>query len=332
MRTSILRFCACLLGAMLSTSGIVMAQAAAPDPQPDPAADPVILHDAQQVWVLDNHGHLGDLAGLKDHLGHLHGAVLAQLTDAQKAEIDAAVVAAQGAADHLTMFAAAAEPKKEKAAFLGVVASAADPALRSQLKLQRGIGLVVQSVTDDSPAAAAGIQEHDILMKLDDQWLVNSSQLGVIVRMHKAGDEVNVTLVREGQQQVVKAKLAEKEMVVPESSENFNAMGQWQGLPVPPVPPMPQLDRFMLDADDANVIIQDGGQTLKISVKNDERHLVATDDNGQVLFDGPIETDEQRKAVPAEIAEKLEKYKEQVDSAKDNAGGQRKVRIFRGGR
>ena len=45
--------------------------------------------------------------------------------------------------------------KKEKAAFLGVVATAADPALRDQLKLQRGIGLVVQAVTDDSPASNA---------------------------------------------------------------------------------------------------------------------------------------------------------------------------------
>jgi hypothetical protein len=224
--------------------------------------------------------------------------------------------------------------KKEKAAFLGVVSVPADASLRNQLKIQRGIGLVVRNVTGDSPAAASGLKEHDVLLKLDDQWLVNPSQLGVLVRMHKADDEVTLTVMREGQQQTLKAKLAEREMVIPESTEGFGESGELnrvfsfpQALPVPGVPMAPDVVRGLID-DDADLIIRDGGQTMKVSMKDQQRHLVVTDENGQVAFDGPIQTDEQLKSVPADIAEKLEKYKEQIDSVKE-AGGKKRIRILR---
>jgi hypothetical protein len=101
---------------------------------------------------------------------------------------------------------------------------------------------------------------------------------------------------------------------------------------IPPMPPIPDIQAFNINGDDADLIITEGGQTLKVSWKENQKHLVATDNDGQVLFDGPIETDEQRKAVPAEIAEKLEKYKEQVDQVKAKAPGeQRRVRILRDG-
>jgi hypothetical protein len=66
-------------------------------------------------------------------------------------------------------------------------------------------------------------------------------------------------------------------------------------------------------------------------VKNGERHLVVTDKDNQVLFDGPVETEEQRKALPADIAEKLEKYKEQFDQVKDSGPGH-KIRIIKDNR
>lgn len=225
------------------------------------------------------------------------------------------------------------QAKKEKAAFLGVVAVPADPAMRDQLKLPRGIGLVIQQVTDESPAERAGIQQHDILMKVDDQWLVNSQQLGVVIRMHKGGDEVKVTLVRQGQQQTVTAKLEEKEMVIPESNEPFVVNGNLMNMPVPVTPDIPGWVRTIDKDDDADMIIKDNDRTLKIKVKGNEKHLVATDNNGQVLFDGPIQTDEQKKAVPADIAEELEKYKDQIDKLQESKPGeQKKIRIIKDGR
>src|SRR5258708_1330287 len=80
------------------------------------------------------------------------------------------------------------EGKTEKAAFLGVSGSPVMPALREQLKLPKGVGLIVEHVEPKSPAEAAGIKQYDVLHKIGDQLLVNAHQLAVLVRMHKPGE------------------------------------------------------------------------------------------------------------------------------------------------
>lgn len=42
----------------------------------------------------------------------------------------------------------------------------AGEALRQQLGLEEGVGLIVESVTDEAPAKKAGIQEHDVLLSV----------------------------------------------------------------------------------------------------------------------------------------------------------------------
>jgi C-terminal processing protease CtpA/Prc len=98
----------------------------------------------------------------------------------------------------------------EPGTFLGVGVSEASGALSHQLKLKPGVGLVVDMVQPESPAAKAGVQQYDVLEKLDDQLLVNLPQLMTLVRMHKAGDSVTLTLIREGARQTVTANLADR--------------------------------------------------------------------------------------------------------------------------
>lgn len=99
----------------------------------------------------------------------------------------------------------------EKVAYLGVETMPVDPTVAAQLGLPRGTGVVVRRVAEGSPAAGL-LQPHDVLTKLDDQILVNMQQLTVLVRNHKTGDEVKLTLVRGGKESAVKAKLAEREV------------------------------------------------------------------------------------------------------------------------
>ncbi len=219
--------------------------------------------------------------------------------------------------------------KKEKATFLGVVSVAADAATRAQLKLPRGIGLVIKRVEDSTPAADAGLQENDLVTKMDDQWLVNQQQLGVLIRMHKPGDEITLTGLREGAPITIKAKLSEKEMVVaddmnmPWGVNNIDLSGLDQ------LKELENLKNLVPDEDDAApLLIRDPDQVLKVSIKDNQRHLVATDSNGQILFDGPVETDEQRKALPNDLAEKLEKYKDQFNQVKE--GNHQRIRIVNG--
>jgi serine protease Do len=99
----------------------------------------------------------------------------------------------------------------EKVAYLGIETMPIDPTLAAQLSLPRDTGLAVRRVAEGSPAASL-LQKHDILTKFDDQILIDMHQLSVLVRNHKTGDEVKLTLVRGGKESTVKAKLGEREV------------------------------------------------------------------------------------------------------------------------
>lgn len=101
--------------------------------------------------------------------------------------------------------------EKEQATYLGVETAPAGRTLGTQLGLARDCGLVVTQVMEKSPAAGV-LQQDDVLTKLDDQQLVNMQQLGVLVRAHKEGDEVKLTLVRGGKETSVKVKLGTREV------------------------------------------------------------------------------------------------------------------------
>ena len=106
---------------------------------------------------------------------------------------------------------AAKDLPKEPVTFLGVETMPASPTLVAQLGLADGTGLVVTNVVPDSPATSV-LKEHDILVKLDDQLLIEMRQLAVLVRNHKEGDEITLTYIRGGKQQTATVKLVKREM------------------------------------------------------------------------------------------------------------------------
>lgn len=91
----------------------------------------------------------------------------------------------------------------------GVHVRRTDDTLRKHLKIKSGVGLVVESVVPESGAATAGVQIDDILLKLDDQWLINSEQFTTLVQNGEVGHAVKATLVREGLTQEVLVTLTE---------------------------------------------------------------------------------------------------------------------------
>jgi hypothetical protein len=95
----------------------------------------------------------------------------------------------------------------EPVTFLGVETSPVSATLVAQLSLAEGSGLVVNQVMPKSPAAGV-LKPHDILLKLDDQILIEQRQLAVLIRNHKDGDEVTLTFLRAGKQATAKVKLA----------------------------------------------------------------------------------------------------------------------------
>ncbi len=126
-----------------------------------------------------------------------------------------AATAAPGSAPHPapplpTAVRAAFVGKAVKSAYLGVGVETPGDTLRAQLKLAEGAGLVVNYVDDSGPSKGL-IHQHDVLQKINDQILVNGEQFQTLVRMHKTGDSVKVTLIREAKPITVEVKLGERQ-------------------------------------------------------------------------------------------------------------------------
>src|SRR5216117_2717141 len=96
--------------------------------------------------------------------------------------------------------------------YLGVDTSQVPTVVSDQLGLGKGLGLVVDYVEPNSPAASAGVQQNDILKMLNDQILIEPSQLRRLLQTFPEGTEVTLTILRKSKEQKITAKLAKKEV------------------------------------------------------------------------------------------------------------------------
>src|SRR5437899_4618682 len=96
--------------------------------------------------------------------------------------------------------------------YFGVETSQVPDVVSEQLGLAKGLGLVVEYVEPNSPAASAGVQQNDILKMLNDQILIEPSQLRKLLQTFSEGTEVTLTILRKGKEQKITAKLAKKEV------------------------------------------------------------------------------------------------------------------------
>jgi hypothetical protein len=102
--------------------------------------------------------------------------------------------------------------KKVPVTYLGVETSEVPRVVSEQLGLPRGFGLVVDYIVPDGPAAAAGVQQNDILRMLNDQILTEPSQLSKLIRSFPEGTTVTFTVLRKGKEEKVGVKLSKKEV------------------------------------------------------------------------------------------------------------------------
>lgn len=230
--------------------------------------------------------------------------------------------------------------EKEKVAFLGVETAPVSRTVAAQLGLPRDIGLVVRRVADGSPASSV-IQEHDILTKLDDQILIDTRQLGVLVRSRKTGEEVKLTLMRGGKETTVKARLAEQEVPklagLPgefgEGGENliFRRAFPGGGLPGPGAEPgdvmrligrdrmhwfaAPRVHVFkrgqgkgatVLDLPAGNFVFSDEQGSVEVNASDGKRELTVKNPKGDVTFQGPLNTPEDHDKLPPEVVARLD--------------------------
>lgn len=101
--------------------------------------------------------------------------------------------------------------KREQVTYLGVAPEPVSAELRDQLSLKRGEGILVGAIVADSPAARVGVRPHDVLLRFDDQILIEPGQLKALVQMRNPGDKVKLILMRKGAQQTLEVTLGQTE-------------------------------------------------------------------------------------------------------------------------
>jgi serine protease Do len=239
---------------------------------------------------------------------------------------------------------------KEPVTFLGVETSDVPRVLSEQMGLPRGFGVVVDYVVPDSAAAAAGVQQSDIIRILNDQIILEPGQLGKLVRSFADGATVNLTLLRKGKEVKVTVKLKKHEASSGhgpfgfEQEWKFDDMGKMNfDFQVPDMTAVREAvvrakEEALRAGDEARravrklrVVTTDDGTTkatrfdlgnakitfsddqgeLKMESVDGKKMLTAKDPQGKVLFNGPIDTEEQRAKVPASVRQRFEKLESQ---------------------
>ena len=94
-------------------------------------------------------------------------------------------------------------------------------------------GAEVHAVTEDSPAAEAGLEENDIITAANGETITGSGDLVDFIRACQAGDKVELTVYRKGETITLTVTVSENvksALPEPEETENENA-GEPQGEP-----------------------------------------------------------------------------------------------------
>ena len=94
--------------------------------------------------------------------------------------------------------------------WLGVQMQPLTDELRDEFKF-KGQGVLVTRVVPDSPADKAGLKRGDVITSLDTRTVDSPAALSDLVAKSKAGQSVQLRIVRDGKTQTLTAKLAEQE-------------------------------------------------------------------------------------------------------------------------
>jgi serine protease Do len=226
----------------------------------------------------------------------------------------------------------------EEVTFLGVETSPVSGALASQLGLADGAGLVVNHLVPKS-AAAGVLAVHDVLLKLDDQILIETRQLAVLIRGKKEGDEVSFTYLRGGKSATAKVKLGKREVpklaAVPGGGPTISIFGGGGPDLARADADRTEVDRVLgllkrareggevreeimrgdgpgfrvmsINTGNSTLNFNDDEGSIELTLREGAKSVVAKDRDGKVVFSGPANSAEERKAMPAEVRARLDK-------------------------
>lgn len=157
--------------------------------------------------------------------------------------------------------------------WIGVGCEPVPAVLQAQLKLPEGEGLVVVTVAEDSPAAAAGIQVNDVLLAAADKPLKSVADLVSAVDQAKE-TEIHIKLLRAGETKTLAVRPAKR----PEEAQQPRLPGWPEGMPGPfarafqwLAPGVVVGQKLFVPKDMSVTITVEHGKPARIAVKKGEK-------------------------------------------------------------
>lgn len=94
-------------------------------------------------------------------------------------------------------------------AWLGVLIQQITPEIQESLELKTREGALVADVVQDGPAAKAGIQRGDVIVRFNGQEVESQHELPTMVAYLPVGSEVKVVVLRDGKEKTIQVTLEE---------------------------------------------------------------------------------------------------------------------------
>jgi serine protease Do len=139
-----------------------------------------------------------------------------------------------------------AAAQSEGTAWLGVYTQSISSGLRDGMDYE-GDGILVSRVVDGSPADRAGVRKGDVLISVSGDRVSSPGELSRIVRDHRVGESVNLSIWRDGSRRTIAVRLGAR----PGSGDDPGFEGEIE-TPAPPAPPRaPRAPRFGDDDDES---------------------------------------------------------------------------------
>ena len=235
----------------------------------------------------------------------------------------------------------AASPRR-----LGTTFAPVPAAVREQLDLPDGVGLLVDAVEPGSPAAA-GLKRFDILTRFNDQIVCNADQLATLLKLRKPG-AVPLTILRGGRERKIQVILPQADPA-DEQAPLAEAPGPAPGFPpgfAPGAGNLPgDLQKQMEDlarqlqkqpfgagggagrsrttrmtvSPQGNERIDtesDGTTTIEIRQSAGKFSIEIRGADGAKIHAGRLDTDADRRRVPEKFRDRVERLMEEIGGAR----------------
>lgn len=243
--------------------------------------------------------------------------------------------------------------------WIGLAGAAIPPdhLLRAQVDLPEGQGLLVANVVPDSPAAKAGIKQHDILLRANDSDLHEMQNLVEIVSQEGDKDgKISIEILRKGKKETVAVTPEERPADVPNQRlGNVGPQGfNFGGGQLPEDFPAELLERFqgrvpfegrgfeggprvgrLPDGVSVNIAREEGKPTQVTINRGDETWVVSSDDPESLekvpqdlrpfvaqMLDGASPMDLHRGKVDTNFSNRLERLEKLMEKMTDQLENQ----------